>query len=93
MRKHTPGPWLVDGEFDVVAECDDFGRHTLLIRAGRNDVAYVANNSNEQQKNSDAYLIASAPDLLAALLALYDKRTDKSMADARAAIDKAKGGQ
>ena len=88
--KHTPLPWVVDGAFDL-SECDDFGKQTLLIRSGRNDVAYVANNSDKEMKNADARLISTAPEMLAELERLAESFGWPSDHPACILIAKAKG--
>jgi hypothetical protein len=87
--KHTPGPWKAEGWENLVVNSAD--GHTMTLAAGGNwaDLAELKAN---------ARLIAAAPDLLAALVAMLNRYGDKSafpMCDAsisaRAAIAKAKG--
>lgn len=80
--KHTAGPWMAKdghgGSFDIVGSGHDW-------------VATVHNGHDADEAN--AALIASAPDLLAALeavLRVADRATDEFDA-ARAAIRKARG--
>ena len=78
--KHTPGPWVVGNVGEVVA-----GGITLADVYG-----------DEEQADADAYLIAAAPDLLAACEAVAATTWSKNTATiigerVRAAIAKAKG--
>lgn len=78
--KHTPGPWVVGNVGEVVA-----GGTTLADVYG-----------DEEQADVDAYLIAAAPDLLAACEAIAATTWSKNTAtvigeQVRAAIAKAKG--
>jgi hypothetical protein len=87
MTRHTPGPWNAEGK----AICGDgvVVAHTTM-RGGQD---WLAN----------ARLIAAAPDLLEALreiLTLTERlaagtrdETDERIGSARAAIEKAEGGQ
>lgn len=52
---HTPGPWTDDG----------ISGATLIVHSQWGEVARVPNNGDEMQRNANAALIASAPDLLA----------------------------
>lgn len=97
MSKHTPGPWQV-GNFnkDMICDCDGEIR-------GCSPIAYVEGTAAEKKAN--ARLIASSPDLLAALLAIAEEAGDQfghkegpgtinRMAfHARQAIAKATGGK
>ncbi len=82
--EHTPAPWTIQhGE----------SRRVYLIndREGRaiGEIVYT-----DTRNPSDAQLIAAAPDLLAALVALLDDQRDASLpalAQARAAVYKAIG--
>lgn len=69
--KHTPGPWRLGGEQHIANHV--FGGH-----AGGIAICFAA------QGQDDARLIAAAPELLEACLALI--KTD----DLQAAIDKAR---
>jgi len=94
--QHTPGPWRVDnkafGGSEVGAE--------LVIYSSRGIVA-MACTIHEGLVNAEANarLIAAAPDLLAALEALYDQEdwnnedvpANSPIGMAAAAIAKAKG--
>lgn len=88
MSKHTPGPWTTDGR--------------VLRNAAGNSIASSGNNRVVTGDELDASmtLAAAAPDLLAALVDLvpliaaeYPLQADTWLADARAAIAKATGGQ
>jgi hypothetical protein len=76
--QHTPGPWSLHTDTNI--------RQGQLVRGDgtRLVTAYIANPH-------DARLIAAAPELLEALIALYDFRTTVNMERARAAIAKATG--
>lgn len=84
MKTHTPGPWRTTG---------------LNVRAGDALICYATNHwSNielpEAEKLANARLIASAPELLAALERLVHPMADDEDLDyAREIIEKAKGGQ
>ncbi len=80
MNKHTPGPWK--------AEPFAGGWNVWPISSKKPDGSAIAYDCTE----ADARLIAAAPDLLAALLALVERGTDspEHMA-AEAAIAKATG--
>ena len=107
MNKHTPGPWISDGEtidlFDFELE-----NRRFWISADGMVIGYVdgfGNKDNEERK-ANARLIAAAPDLLEALqLAMpvlesmrkqWPRCTHDDSLDllqtARAAIAKATGG-
>jgi len=96
--QHTPGPWervssadwdgahVIDARVRIVAEC-----HGCDIPGALGDVGV-------DEAKANAYLIAAAPELLAALEGLladpylsHSINNDR-MAPARAAIAKAKGG-
>ena len=84
-QKHTPGPWRVNAPASVVS-ID--GLHVCDVNG------YGA---TDERKQADASLISAAPDLLAALEELLadkylsDPINADRMANARAAILKAKG--
>lgn len=91
MAKHTPGPWRLER-----------GKGTRSINGGRivaNDGRQVAGltivaDKPLDQKEADGRLIASAPDLLAALSALVEAHplaVSDSFKQARAAIASAMG--
>ena len=107
MKTHTPGPWLV--RFDE--DCFDPSHSALKIIDGRDEslnhthgalslafinVSAFAPHMDEPLAN--ARLIASAPDLLAALKSLVDDferiigRPIEAEHEAKAAISKATGG-
>ncbi len=104
MRNHTPGPWLAidtrdndidgwKGAFGVLAEKQPIG-------AMYNDICTVWHRSSKRRTNANAALIASAPELLAALERLLDCYSTSNIHDtrqscwnqAKAAITKATGG-
>lgn len=73
MTKHTAGPWISDGEtidlFDFELE-----NRRFWISADGMVIGYVdgfGNKDNEERK-ANARLIAAAPDLLEALIAISE---------------------
>lgn len=77
--KHTPGPWAVAVN----------GRGTMLVSTPRDYIAEVFTGSP-----ADGALLAAAPDMLAALLAVNEYLADMPLMDptvtlVRAAIAKA----
>ena len=107
MKTHTPGPWSVY-QPESIDTCYEGEDNPATIRAGGTHVATIPGMRPQLSKRSlaNAHLIASAPDLLAALSGIFDhaERTDAAdlaeiwsrMDDirnlARAAISKATGG-
>jgi len=88
-QKHTPGPWVVDG--DVIR--GDQQRNGSISVASMLDVSYPYGRRAGESKHANARLIAAAPELLEALQALLAESVYESMATAtaRAAIAKATG--
>ena len=92
MAQHTAGPWRID------ASDKRHGDHRISSREGM--VALVGNGHNIGGARHDAHLIAAAPDLLKALIALRNEcsGTPRSstllalLANADLAIAKARGG-
>ena len=85
MTQHTPGPWVV---YD---DSNDGKTNRFEIAARGKTVAHIYHSVPEEDL-SNAFLIASAPDLLEALFGLLlfpnnPRENDK----ARAAIAKATG--
>ena len=82
--EHTPAPWTIQhGESRRVYLINDRKGHAI------GEIVYT-----DTRNPSDAQLIAAAPDLLAALVALLDDQRDASLpalAQARAAVYKALG--
>jgi hypothetical protein len=84
MKTHTPGPWRTTG---------------LNVRAGDALICYASNHwaddeTPESERQANADLIASAPDLLAALERLAHPMADDDDLDyAREVIAKARGSQ
>ena len=90
MSAHTPGPWVLNG----VMALDT--RLWIVSIPGEQARIEVADYSTESESN--AHLIAAAPDLLEALEALVkvdaeDGADDEYLRVARAAIAKARGGK
>ena len=101
--KHTPGPWAVGHEMN--SERPGSVPVVAMVRdslGGKMHVAFVNGMAGEQEAN--ARLIASAPDMLAALRGMLDglrvptsvddqnAEREEACAAARAAIAKATGG-
>ena len=96
--KHTPGPWCFHGQHsEIHSAIDENGNQVIADMNSDNDFTREVNAAN-------ARLIASAPDLLAALDALVQRcvSLDRSathegmlnceaMAHARTAIARARG--
>lgn len=91
--KHTPGPWNVDGDATVYGPRFSIANDKEQI--GRFEVADC--KGYKQEREANAHLIASAPDLLRALEWLVDdweRVTGRTLPDdheAKAAISRAKG--
>lgn len=88
IAAHTPGPWLVRASIPIVYALHDQpprNRFSALMQAGRRDHVQHA------ELMANAMLCAAAPDMLAALKAIYDRHNAETMAQARAAIAKAEG--
>ena len=84
---HTPGPWVMDD-----AQPGDLFRHVL--HGNGDSFGYICRISTNGNANADAdaRLIAAAPELLRALIAMLDAYEMPSVrASARAAIAKALG--
>jgi hypothetical protein len=84
---HTPGPWRIDSK-------TRFGDYTIAAGDSVKTCEFIAKTQNE----ANAQLIAAAPDLLAALIAMINRYGDKSehpfcdaSISARAALAKAEG--
>jgi hypothetical protein len=91
MTQHTPGPWRIVSERANSATSAPLAHE---IRGGSWVVVRLGSLHTEVQK-ADARLIASAPDLLAALehaVRFFDQLKPEDVARYRAAIAKATGG-
>ena len=91
MSKHTPKSWkIVEGFSPVVKEIKG-PSFTIAAIMWATDFT----EKDCQNRHDDLHLIAAAPDLLEALEALVTQVSDShaygELADARAAIAKAKG--
>ncbi|HFH4386342.1 TPA: hypothetical protein ACGJWY_006788 [Pseudomonas aeruginosa] len=86
MRKHTPGPW----EFSAGADYGDEGNYAD-VTALNGDVIIARVNNLIPASAANGELIAAAPDLLDALVALVEceQTTPELWEAARAAIAKA----
>ena len=94
--KHTPGPWTAT---QIISPTCGFivsnSRGSVVARVHK--IGFPTNGNFELPCEENARLIASAPDLLAALEFVMDRLVDKHEDDvaaqkARAAIAKAIGG-
>ena len=89
---HTPGPWEVDTE-------EEEGRSWVVIRGAGFYIANVSGGIGPGITEANASLIAAAPDLLEALIAVRDdfdddctaERGEEIRAQIAAAIAKATG--
>lgn len=102
MPKFTPGPWSLETVPTQIGSCHIIGpfpsrgvykeTHACIYVYADNvrmhDYGYSATGD---ELLANARLIAAAPELYAALLSLYDRRTDESMTRARDALAKAVG--
>ena len=100
--RHTPGPWRFHpeslGPMPIWSDCENSaGREVrqVVATAGAtyNHLDVTLYGEQNKREVADAYLIAAAPDLLAALKAVIaiTDRDDAAHEQARAAIDKAEG--
>ena len=91
MSKHTPGPWIWGKDYDGLYGA---GPDNDVLTFARYEGMWLAYGSHRE---ADARLIAAAPELLAALIALERTAGIPAMNDdpvrvkARAAIAKATG--
>lgn len=96
MSKHTPGPWIVraiDGSIGSIDAADGIQMVAQAMEIGHQD-----RTTGSPERIANARLIAAAPELLAALKAMFNEHGEfeYSVADlifARDAIAKAEGKQ
>lgn len=71
--KHTPGPWRIgkSNSWNVIADTHTGDRPSLIASAAFG--GYSANAMQREEVDSNAILIAAAPELLEALIALSDE--------------------
>lgn len=69
MTEHTPGPWKIDGTYIVNPLGDTPKGHYSIAECS-------FHNGARAECDANARLIASAPDLLAACLAVSEEATD-----------------
>jgi hypothetical protein len=95
MRKHTKGPWKIDGKTELcITDVDDISRFI-----GSASIMGAGNNYAEayEEAKANARLMAAAPDLLDALEAMIDSGeiaycySSPLVILAKKAIDKALG--
>lgn len=94
MSKHTPGPWRV---------VEDRVPSSLEVYAGKTAIAECWRRADVETEIANARLIASAPELFAALQLMVDRFLDtegsygawenEAIEAARAAIEKATLGE
>ena len=96
---HTPGPWKVDPNFWGDIETAK-GELQICTVDADGDVGHNFACPEIAEAEANARLIAASPDLLEALERLVDRVTDlgangfsQEVANGKAAIAKAKGGQ
>jgi hypothetical protein len=90
---HTPGPWIVTNLTDVFTpdrRGNPLDGHQIADCSVDYDIDEDRGLSLEERR-ANAVLIAAAPDLLVALLAIYDRHNATTMRQARDAISKATG--
>jgi hypothetical protein len=94
--KHTPGPWVVRHEFNVMARRGKVSEGLVASSGGFSD--NTDGGAHHHENVANAHLIAAAPDLLAAckdLLRAYGIQAgcpSRELVDrAHAAISKAQG--
>jgi hypothetical protein len=93
MSKHTPGPWHVSEEWDgtSIKAGQFYVTHTIQ------SCGFHPDDEDKEITQSNARLIAAAPDLLEALIVMVDNFGSTSsddvhgLGEARAAITKATG--
>jgi hypothetical protein len=95
---HTPGPWIVQLDRSTKGKAP---RMALVVAGGRAAIDCTGSGKDFNQDCANAKLIAAAPDLLAALVAVLEiedrdefvplTELDKAWTAARAAIAKAQG--
>ena len=86
--QHTPGPWTHEGQGDITGIENDPGHGCV----GKVDVACVYLRTVPGRNESNARLIAAAPEMIRALRAIVEESNDPGAVDcARAAIAKAEG--
>lgn len=98
--KFTPGPWSLETVPTSMGTCHKIGPFPSRGFHSETHACVYADSVRRHDYGhckvgdellANARLIAAAPDLYAALLSLYDRRTDESMARARDALAKAVG--
>ena len=68
MRKHTKGPWKIDGKTGLcITDVDDFSRFI-----GAASIMGSNNNCSYEEAKANARLMAAAPEMLQALEIIYE---------------------
>jgi hypothetical protein len=85
QTQHTPGPWVSERRFVIAGDqdCESYDIRPAGWQAG--NIAIVTNGNADPQPN--ARLIAAAPDLLAAAIAMRRIDQTSTRADVNAACD------
>ncbi len=90
--QHTPGPWHFDKSGNIATINEHEARPLFEPRTLGKLIASAHMDGGNLPVEANARLIASAPDLLAALEALIEYYgDDDDMSDARAAVRRARG--
>jgi hypothetical protein len=80
--KHTPGPWKASGEYVWhTDESSGMGYRFEEIAFNGGCLAWVAADEGDKECEANAHLIASAPELLAALEGLILELSDELVFD------------
>ncbi|MFG1340406.1 hypothetical protein [Xanthobacter autotrophicus] len=76
MKKHTPGPWLVEEGTTIIwsNNCYDAGTNNVgcIVARAAHPVSPKASRPTADERVANAYLIAAAPDLKAELERLHE---------------------
>ena len=91
MKTHTPGPWRVNEHYESVGTQIE----SLPYDDGNIVARVFTTEGEEKNREQNAQLIATAPDLLNFAKSFFDSEQDQDRADvlrrAAAVISKAKG--
>jgi len=71
--KHTPGPWIADGNFVYALNEQQVNRFSLSLCKGYSDIG----RTSTEELAANARLIAAAPELLEVLERLYTDALDR----------------
>ncbi len=90
MTKHTPGPWHTDSDMHTAVNSSEPKKHIAMV----NFYNAHEHRMTEEEHQANAHLIASAPDLLKALIELttvFEELLGETFDQADKAIAKAHG--